>query len=90
MDAVVASHTTALRAIRYTRRRSYLLPWREVDEHEQRRALSACSPAARALDWDLLAYSGMVSREAARSSERAAQVFRAQSMLRGYYPRANI
>lgn len=63
MDTVVASHTTALRAIRYTRRRSYLLPWREVDEHEQRRALSACSPAARALDWDLLAYNGMVDAD---------------------------
>ena len=63
MDTVVASHTTALRAIRCTRRRSYLLPWNEIDEQEQQRALAACSPAARALDWDLLAYSGMVDAD---------------------------
>ena len=63
MDTVVASHTTALRAIRCARRRSYLLPWDGVDECEQRRALSTCSPAARALDWDLLACSGMVDAD---------------------------
>ena len=64
MKCFVASHTTALRAIRFTRRRFYLLPWREVEAAEQQDALRACSAGARTLDWDLLACSGLVGDDA--------------------------
>lgn len=52
MDAIVVSHSTALYAIRRSRRRYAGLPWERLDRSQQQRVLDACAPNVGDLDLD--------------------------------------
>lgn len=55
---LVLAGASALRAIRAQRRRAGFLPWEALNKIEQRRALAACAPRARDIDWPALAALG--------------------------------
>lgn len=58
---VVASHESALRAIRHERCLYGRITWKTITKSEQRRALESCPPAANALDNVTLARVGLTS-----------------------------
>ena len=63
MDALVISHTSALRAIRYARQTYSALNWRPLGKVEQRRVLASCSPGCNDIDFDHLEQLGIWSSE---------------------------
>lgn len=59
MDAIVVSHSTALYAMRRSRRRYAGLPWGRLDRLQQQRALDACAPNGSSVDLDDLEHLGV-------------------------------
>lgn len=55
----VASHFSALQAIRHARRTYASLPWTAVGRVEQRKALQSCIPSSNAIDLDELSRYGI-------------------------------
>ena len=51
---LVLAGSSALRVVRAQRRRAGFLPWEALNKVEQRRALTACVPRARDIDWPAL------------------------------------